>query len=64
MAIADAFDAMSSTRSYRPAMPRERVLREIIACAGSQFDPALAPLFVTLNLDEYDRMVLTSARAA
>jgi len=57
MGIADTFDAMSSTRSYRPAMPRERVLAEIERCAGSQFDPDLARVFVTLSLGEYDRMV-------
>lgn len=57
MGIADTFDAMSSTRSYRPAMPRERVLAEIARCRGSQFDPELAPVFLTLDLDGYDRMV-------
>src|SRR5690606_26088192 len=39
IALADTFDAMSSTRSYRPAMPRERVLAEITREAGSQLDP-------------------------
>lgn len=57
LALADTFDAMSSTRSYRPAMPRDKVLAEIRRCAGTQFDPALAPLFVELDFSEYDRMV-------
>ncbi len=57
LALADTFDAMSSTRSYRPAMPREKVLAEIRECTGTQFDPALAPLFVELDFAEYDRMV-------
>jgi HD-GYP domain-containing protein (c-di-GMP phosphodiesterase class II) len=57
LAVADAFDAMSSDRSYRPALPREKVLREMIDCAGSQFDPELAPIFVKLDLNEYDAMV-------
>jgi len=57
LALADTFDAMSSTRSYRPAMPRETVLEEIKNCAGTQFDPELAPLFVKLNFNEYDQMV-------
>jgi HD-GYP domain-containing protein (c-di-GMP phosphodiesterase class II) len=57
LALADTFDAMSSTRSYRPAMPRHAVLEEIRRCAGSQFDPALAPLFVELDFSGYDRMV-------
>jgi HD-GYP domain-containing protein (c-di-GMP phosphodiesterase class II) len=57
LALADTFDAMSSTRSYRPAMPREKVIIEIQRCAGKQFDPALAALFVNLNFDEFDRML-------
>ena len=57
LALADTFDAMSSTRSYRPAMPRKAVLEEIRRCAGTQFDPALVPLFVALDFSEYDRMV-------
>lgn len=55
--LADTFDAMSSTRSYRPAMPRDRVLEEIAKCAGTQFDPDLARLFESLNLEPYDAMV-------
>lgn len=54
LALADSFDAMSSTRSYRPAMTREAVLAEIRKCAGTQFDPSLAPAFVSLDFSEYD----------
>jgi HD-GYP domain-containing protein (c-di-GMP phosphodiesterase class II) len=57
LAVADTFDAMSSTRSYRQAMPREKVLEEITHCAGSQFDPALTDPFVNLDFTEYDAMV-------
>lgn len=57
IALADTFDAMSSTRSYRPAMPREKVRAEIRRCAGSQFDPGLAELFLTIDLVEYDELV-------
>jgi HD-GYP domain-containing protein (c-di-GMP phosphodiesterase class II) len=57
LALADTFDAMSSTRSYRPAMPREVVLEEIRNCAGTQFDPELAPVFVELDFTAYDRLV-------
>ena len=55
--LADTFDAMSSTRSYRPAMPREKVLAEFERCAGTQFDPELVPAFVSLDFSEYDAMV-------
>jgi len=55
--LADAFDAMSSTRTYRSALCRSQVLNEIERCAGVQFDPKLAPLFVQLDFSEYDRLV-------
>jgi HD-GYP domain-containing protein (c-di-GMP phosphodiesterase class II) len=57
LALADSFDAMSSTRSYRAAMSREQVLSEIQHCAGAQFDPSLAPLFVNLDFTEFDRLL-------
>ncbi|WP_428388257.1 HD-GYP domain-containing protein [Mucisphaera sp.] len=57
IALADTFDAMSSTRSYRAAMPREKVLAEIEKCAGSQFDPELAQAFLQIDLRDYDLML-------
>ena len=38
--VADAFDAMTSDRSYRAAMTREAALAELETHAGTQFDPA------------------------
>jgi HD-GYP domain-containing protein (c-di-GMP phosphodiesterase class II) len=64
IAIADTFDAMSSTRSYRAAMPRAAVLAELQKCAGTQLDRTLVGLFVKLDLAEYDRMVGQHAAAA
>lgn len=57
LGIVDTFDAMSSNRAYRPAMPREKVLQEIARCAGTQFDPDLAAKFVALDFRAYDQMV-------
>lgn len=62
IALADTFDAMSSTRSYRAAMPRAQVLAEIRKCSGAQFDPALVSAFVGLDFSEYDRMVAQHSR--
>ena len=46
LALADAFDAMISTRPYRPALPVEYALGEVERGAGTQFDPELAELFL------------------
>jgi HD-GYP domain-containing protein (c-di-GMP phosphodiesterase class II) len=57
LAVVDTFDAMSSARSYRPAIARDQVLSEIAACAGTQFDPEFAEAFRAVDLDGYDAMV-------
>ncbi|NUS13790.1 MAG: HD-GYP domain-containing protein [Streptomyces sp.] len=41
VSVADALDAMTSTRSYRPAGPVAGALAELARCAGTQFDPAV-----------------------
>ena len=41
VAVADAFDAMTSTRSYRRARPVPAALEELERCAGAQFDPRM-----------------------
>lgn len=64
IAIADTFDAMSSTRSYRSAMPRATVLAEIGRCAGRQFDPELAMAFRRVDLTGYDDLVRRHAEDA
>jgi putative nucleotidyltransferase with HDIG domain len=48
VAVADAFDAMTSTRPYRPAMPVEKALAELAAKAGSHFDPACVNAFLAV----------------
>jgi HD-GYP domain-containing protein (c-di-GMP phosphodiesterase class II) len=44
--LADCFDAMTSSRTYRKAMPVEVALTEIRRCSGTQFDPELADAFL------------------
>jgi HD-GYP domain-containing protein (c-di-GMP phosphodiesterase class II) len=48
LAIADAYDAMTSDRPYRKAMSKEAALEEIRRCAGTQFDPELTEKFIIL----------------
>ncbi|MEW6770283.1 MAG: diguanylate cyclase [Bacillota bacterium] len=48
LAIADAYDAMTSDRPHRPALPPEEALKELKRCAGTQFDPRLVEIFVEL----------------
>lgn len=49
--IADAFDAMTHDRPYRPSMPRSDAIAEILRTSGRQFDPTLAEAFAALERD-------------
>ncbi|HAO93855.1 MAG TPA: hypothetical protein DCR11_08245 [Deltaproteobacteria bacterium] len=44
--VADTFDAMTSTRPYRKALPFEVAKDEIVRCAGTQFDPEVVDGFL------------------
>jgi HD-GYP domain-containing protein (c-di-GMP phosphodiesterase class II) len=50
LAVADAFDAMTSERPYRPALTVDAALAEVERCAGTQFDPELASAFLEAYL--------------
>jgi len=56
LAVADAFDAMTSDRSYRQALDISTAIQEIKEGAGTQFDPRIAEVFIRiiprLNLEE------------
>jgi putative nucleotidyltransferase with HDIG domain len=52
LAVADAFDAMTSDRPYRSALPVEKALDEIRRCAGTQFDPVVADVFLKIPVAE------------
>jgi HD-GYP domain-containing protein (c-di-GMP phosphodiesterase class II) len=54
LAVADAFDAMVSPRPYRRALPHERALDEIRTCAGTQFDPEIAEIFLDVWSERVD----------
>ncbi len=48
LAVADAFDAMTSDRSYRKALGFIAAVQEIKECARSQFDPHMAATFIRI----------------
>jgi diguanylate cyclase (GGDEF)-like protein len=45
VAVCDAYDAMTTDRAYREAVPMEQALEELRQCAGSQFDPVVVDTF-------------------
>jgi response regulator RpfG family c-di-GMP phosphodiesterase len=51
VAIADTYDAMTSDRSYRKALPHDVSIAELERCAGAQFDPELVPVFIRMVED-------------
>jgi HD-GYP domain-containing protein (c-di-GMP phosphodiesterase class II) len=50
--LADCFDAMTSNRTYRRALPIEVAMSEIRRCSGTQFDPALSEAFLRSTPDD------------
>ena len=49
MAVADSFSAMTTDRPYRKGMTEDKALVEIMRGAGTQFDPQIAQLFVSVR---------------
>lgn len=51
ISVADAYDAMTSSRSYREPIPQQKVREEFVECSGTQFDPKFANIMIHL-IDE------------
>lgn len=49
IALADTYDAMTSDRAYRKALSHQTAMDEVKLCSGTQFDPVLAELFISIN---------------
>jgi len=68
MAVADSFDAMTSTRTYRPALTSKEAVRRIREESGTQFAPhvvvAFERAFAAGDLVIADSAALTSSRTA
>lgn len=54
IAVADAYDAMTSRRSYREIMPQEKVLQELKKGSGTQFDPRFAKIMIEMIEEDHD----------
>jgi len=52
LSIADAYDVLTNGRPYRKPVSSEEALREIQQCAGTQFDPRLAGIFISMIEEE------------
>ncbi|MFF1349975.1 HD-GYP domain-containing protein [Streptomyces sp. NPDC058322] len=63
VAVADAFDAMTSTRSYRRGRPVPAALEELKRCAGTQFDPQMVRALVR-GLERHGWSAVTAAGTA
>lgn len=46
LAVADAFDAMTSNRPYRSSLSYQDALEELVSCSGVQFDPLIVETFL------------------
>lgn len=49
IAVADAYDAMTSTRTYRKVMGRTAAIHEIKRCSNTQFDPTVVDAFIQIK---------------
>ena len=52
VAIADAYDVMTSARSYKAPLSPELARQELTACAGTQFDPSIVRAFLHVGLGQ------------
>ena len=54
IAVADAYDAMTSNRSYRKPLTQEFVKGELLKCKGTQFDPVFADIMIEMIDEDKD----------
>jgi HD-GYP domain-containing protein (c-di-GMP phosphodiesterase class II) len=56
LAVADAFDAMTTDRPYRKGMPPWEALEEIVNKAGKQFDPEVVEAFKRVIKEKLEKV--------
>jgi len=57
VAVADAFDVMTSARSYKRPRPVEQALAELVRCSGTQFDPTVVRAFLAISVRNLRRVM-------
>lgn len=60
LSVVDTFDAMTTDRPYRLALPEETAIAELRRCTGTQFDPKIVEVFIKI-LEKEDSIVKSSA---
>lgn len=64
LCLADSFDAMTSSRTYRTAMTVEKAVQEIRRSRGTQFDPDLADRFLDIGTERLAEILYNHRKAA
>jgi diguanylate cyclase (GGDEF)-like protein len=63
LAVADAYEAMTSDRAYRSSIGREAAAAELERCSGTQFEPAVVDALINVLAGQEQRADLALARA-
>ncbi len=61
VAVADAYDAMTTDRAYRKALPHVIACGEMERCSGTQFDPEIVRVFLA-HIDEFRKAEAAAGR--
>ena len=64
IAVADSYDAMTTTRPYRVAMPHEEAVRRLQKGAGRQWDPRVVATFVHWAQEHENRTPILAVQAS
>ena len=64
VAVCDSFNAMTTTRSYRKALPVSHAVEELRRCSGTQFDPAVVVALLAVVGDPGWTLTVREASAA
>jgi HD-GYP domain-containing protein (c-di-GMP phosphodiesterase class II) len=62
IAVADAYDAMTTDRAYRKALPHIIACGEIERCNGTQFDPEIVRVFLA-HIDDFRKIEAAAGKA-